>query len=638
MIFHKSAKSTWLGSVAAFGLVGAIGGVTLTEYSAAQDAPESLLPPGFDDPAPASTPAPQPTTAPSVSQPSGTGGSNSAGTPGAAPSPGGAGGVVPSVPSISQEQLSRVPSLKELENLSTDELDELLGLTPKFDLPPAARRTLSQVGVIAPQEGGLPTASLAKQPENLVRASLAGIKGPLVSRWGHILLRRTLSSRLSAPEGMDPVEFAALRAKALNTMGEFAVARAFVQDIDTGNWNDSLTDEAIRAYIATSDFVGACPGLRGQESRRSKDPQWLMLEAICQAYGGETARANANLDNALAEEIAPEIDLILALRYAGAAGKGRRAAEIDWEAVETLTPWRFSLAAAVGEDIPDSLLEEALEGADAKYFANTIASNAMLPLAERAALSDSAARTGILSSRAMIDLFSAIYAEPSASGDVAQRADLLRQAYIGGSQSARLGAMRALWGEGDAYDYSGGIMTAYAAARIAPSAAIADQADRLITSMLAAGLDRDAGAWSNVVESGTSAWAQLALAREDAGRASGDAIEGFVDNDYSEGARRSKFLVAGLAGLGRIRSEDLQAFSEDLEIDLNRETRWTKLIARAADVKNPTLVAILAGLGMQGQEWGQMTPLHLYHLVRALDRSGLNAEARMIAAEAVARG
>jgi hypothetical protein len=33
-----------------------------------------------------------------------------------------------------------------------------------------------------------------------------------------------------------------------------------------------------------------------------------------------------------------------------------------------------------------------------------------------------------------------------------------------------------------------------------------------------------------------------------------------------------------------------------------------------------------------------MTPLYLYHIVSALSRVGLDAEARMIAAEAVARG
>ena len=50
------------------------------------------------------------------------------------------------------------------------------------------------------------------------------------------------------------------------------------------------------------------------------------------------------------------------------------------------------------------------------------------------------------------------------------------------------------------------------------------------------------------------------------------------------------------------------------------------------------LVVLLAGLGMQGASWSQMTPLHLYHITSALNRVGLSAEARMIAAEAVARG
>ena len=61
------------------------------------------------------------------------------------------------------------------------------------------------------------------------------------------------------------------------------------------------------------------------------------------------------------------------------------------------------------------------------------------------------------------------------------------------------------------------------------------------------------------------------------------------------------------------------------------------MISRAAQVGNPGLVAVLAGLGMQGRGWDRMTPRHLYHIVRALDAVGMNAEARMIAAEAVAR-
>jgi hypothetical protein len=41
---------------------------------------------------------------------------------------------------------------------------------------------------------------------------------------------------------------------------------------------------------------------------------------------------------------------------------------------------------------------------------------------------------------------------------------------------------------------------------------------------------------------------------------------------------------------------------------------------------------------MQGSGWDKMTPRYLYHIVSALRRVGLEAEARMIAAEALARG
>jgi hypothetical protein len=62
------------------------------------------------------------------------------------------------------------------------------------------------------------------------------------------------------------------------------------------------------------------------------------------------------------------------------------------------------------------------------------------------------------------------------------------------------------------------------------------------------------------------------------------------------------------------------------------------LIARAAQQDRQAMVAMLAGLGMQGTGWDRMTPRYLYHIVSALRRIGLESEARMIAAEAVARG
>ena len=534
-----------------------------------------------------------------------------------------------------------MPSLEELENMSTEELDQLLGLKPKFDIPPGARRALTRIGVLAVDEGGLPPRALANQPVSLVRAALSGTKGPLVSRWGHILIRRALASRMAAPLGMDPIEFAALRVGVLNRIGEHAVARAVVQDIDTANWSTSLTAEALTAYLAAGDITGACPAVRLQGSARD-DGEWQLMQAICNAYAGESALAASQLDRALFREVAPRVDVLLARRFAGAAGRGQRAVQIEWDGVDTLNPWRFSLATALGEPVPEALLESALEAPDGGYYARAGAVLPMLPAADRAAFAGRAAREGVLSSQALIDIYSAVYADTAAEGDAATHAASLRQAYLAESPSDRIAAMQRLWEAGSAIDggdgYGARVLTAYAAARIPADAAHADAAGGLIAAMLTAGLDRDALSWRTVVEEGSLGWALIALAAPSSDRIGQGGVETFIGDDDSAGARKSAFLVAGLAGLGKVSEGDAGSLAGDVGLDLERQTRWTRAISRAAEVNNPALVVMLAGLGMQGTSWAQMTPLHLYHITAALTRVGLGAEARMIAAEAVARG
>ncbi|MEP0390783.1 MAG: hypothetical protein ABJ205_06540 [Erythrobacter sp.] len=634
----KDRKITgWKSGVAALAIAGALGGALASGLATAQDAPESLLPPGFDDPAPAPTPAPQPTAAPPVAPAPG-----SVTAPAGAPAnPTGSNsapslGNLPDVPQLSDAERSELPSLEELEELSTDELDDLLGLKPQYDIPPAARRSLAQVGVLAPSEGGLATNSLTNQPERLVKAILAGTKGPLVSRWGHIMVRRALASRLETPDGMNPVEFAALRAGVLNSLGEFTVARALVQDIDTGNWNEALTAEAITSYIGASDLVGACPAVRLNRSG-TESPQWVMLSAICNAYAGEGALASRQLNTAQNEEIAPEIDLLLAQRYAGAAGRGRGGTTVEWDGVEEITPWRFSLAKAVGETIPATILDSALESPSGSYYKLAGAGASAVPLAERLPYAEYAATRGVFSASALVGLYSELYNNEGVGGDAAQRAARLREAYVAIDPNARITAMRGLWGEGE-NGFAGQIVTAYAAARIPPAKQSLDDASQLIGSMLSAGLDRDALAWNAFVEEGSLSWGLLALANPNAETASITGMDGFLSNDASQEARKSAFLIAGLGGLGRLPGGDVSGYGAQIGVDFDRQTRWTRMIQRAADVNNTAMVSLLAGLGMQGESWSQMTPVHLYHLVSAMSKVGLEAEARMIAAEAVARG
>ena len=524
------------------------------------------------------------------------------------------------------------PSLAELEAMEGDEVNEVLGLRPKFDIPAAARRSVAQVGLLSYAEGGFPVRSLAGQPAALVRAALEASNGPVISRWGHILLRRALASRLDAPEGMDPVLFAALRVRALGAMGEGAVARALAQDIDGSNYDRALTDAAFDAYVATGDILGMCPVARLQSDLR-ENAEWELVQGICSAYLGETRGANRRLERALGTGLASEIDVRLAQRFAGAAGEGSRAVNVEWAGVEELTPWRHSLARVVGAEVPEDLRSSASSSFDLSEVLIPAT-----PLDARIASADLAGARGLLSASAMVDLYSQLWESDAYSRDDKTNAGLLRAAYVAGSAAERLSAMRQLWGDGA--DYGRLVLTSYAAARLPVSQDLVADVAPLIASMLAAGLDRNALRWAGIVPEGSEAWAMLALADASGNTVGVDvgAVEDFLDEDTSSERRKSAFLIAGLAGLGKLESDDTADLANELGVNLTRSTAWSSKISRAAQVENRPLVSLLAGLGMQGSSWEQMTPRHLYHVVSALNRVGLSAEARMIAAEAVARG
>ena len=581
----------------------------------AQRAPESILPP---TPAPTATPSPTE-------------------TPPADPTPDGSDAPVRPAPrapvqvEVTEDVFAGIPSARELERMTSEELDELFGLKPKFDIPPAAQRSTDRIGVIAAREGGFAPASLARQPASIVRAALGAMDGPVVSRWGHILLRRALASRLEAPESMSDIEFAALRAATLNAMGEHGVARALVQDVDTNNYDAALTTAALGAYVGTADIVGACPIVRSGTTE-SDSLRWAMFEGICSAYAGETTSAQNDLRRV--QSRAPEderIDALLAQRYAGAAGQSRRAVTIEWDGVTQLNPWRFAMANALGEPIPDALTED-LGG----YYLKSAAVTPALTVTQRLNGAETAAQAGILSADAMVDLYSQLYANRQEETDSVwlTLATRLRDAYVNPLPSQRLAAIRDVWDGSDA-EYGRRVLTAYAAARLTPSENYAADAADLIASMLTAGLERDALRWADVVEDGSEAWALLQLAdpASDVRVSDGD-MSDFV-GDHSEA--KSRMLLAGLAGLGRMSDGDVAEYSDRLSVSFTAPTAWTRMIDQAAAANNAALVAILAGLGMQGDEWDEMTARHLYHIVSALARVGLEAEARMIAAEAVAR-
>lgn len=620
--------------------------------------PESLLPPGFDEPArpsptpsarPSSrpsprpsgraTPTPTPSAAAAPAAPQAPPPSNVVADPGQSPDLPDYDLAVPQADTGIREGAGPAPVLIDLPPQPEGDPEEILdefSMTPgTTDLPPAAQRSLRQIGVISDSDGGLPAASIGTTGGRSLRKLVASTQGPFVSRWGAILARRALLSRLDTPRNINGADWVAARADLLLRMGEADAARALIQEVDTRNFTPRLYDVAMQTYLATADPVGLCPIVAGG-SAASKDPQWIMARAICAAFSGDQSTAVAQIDRAGRQKLADKVDLLLAEKLIGAAANGRRAVKVEWDGVDTMTPWRFGMALATGLEPP-----EALFNGLPRRFAGWRATAPMVPPAIKVGEIATAGGMGVLSSAAMVDILGQAYDSEDTPEDVLAQANELQAAYAAETVGARLSALEKIWARGETplEKYGQLTMTAYAAARIPVTADNAEYADQLVAAMLAAGLDRNALRWGRVVPTGSQAWAMLVLAApERETKVSEGSIDSFADNDDSDDQRKTAFLLAGLAGLNRVTPQVQSAVAEDLGINLGGQTRWTKAIVAASERNDQAHVALLVAAGMQGDDWSDMTPRHLYHIVSALRRCGLTAEARMIAAEAVARG
>jgi hypothetical protein len=464
------------------------------------------------------------------------------------------------------------------------------------------------------------------------------LDAPLPSRWGSILLRRALLSRVPTPYGVNSVDWVAERAWLLLRMGEADGARMLVQAVDVDDFTPKMFAVAVQTALATADPAALCP-LVDQGKKVSDEPVWPLAEAMCAALEGEASRASALIDQARRHSGAGGIDLLLAEKVIGAGENTRRAVTIEWDPVDSLNSWRFGIASATGLAIPDRLMQTA-----GPQMWAWQARAPMLPLEQRLAASDVAASLGVFSNGSLVDIYSAVAdaTDPSElSGSIADR---LRAAYVG-SVDDRMTAMRGLWDDAESATqrHARWILTASAARLIPPSEALADDVPNLLAAMLSAGLDRHAAAWAKVVggmdgSTGDRAWALLAVASP---RASVDISSGqvarFADDDDSPEQIRSKLLLASLAGLGRLSESASAGLASNLGVQLDRRNRWTVLIDRAAERRQSATVALLAGIGMQTADWRGVPPESMYHIVRALRLVGREYEARMIAAEALSR-
>jgi len=222
----------------------------------------------------------------------------------------------------------------------------------------------------------------------------------------------------------------------------------------------------------------------------------------------------------------------------------------------------------------------------------------------------------------------------------------LRLAFVGRDQEARLSAMRRLWGgEGPSLDrLASRVLLSRAARRVRPGAELETDASNLVASLLAGGFDREAQRWAPLAgdfddDAADQVWAMLALGAPDAAPLGIDAgrIDDFADRDTSEGKQRTALLIAGLAGLGRIDAATAGRLSGAYRLGLGGQTSWTQLIDGAMRRRQDGTSILLTASALQGREYDDVGAVYLFHAVNALQRSGQEYLARMVAAEALAR-
>lgn len=574
--------------------------------SAGQDAPKSLLPDVFGSPPPEAHP---PVAQPAPQSPE----------PGqSAPIPGTA---VPGAVPVTGAPLPSVPKVVD-----------------PFANAPSAMRSLDVAGPLPARLGGYGMRAFEGSDGAFLTEVINRIDPPIASRWGHIVLRRALLSRVPTPTRVKPADWVAARALLLLRMGEVDGAKRLVAALPLDRFTPRLYGVASQVHLAAADIPALCP-LAPSAKGFSKAPFWDLAGAMCAGLEGDDITAASQFDRLRARRALPTIDIVLGERVATVLTGEGRGANVEWEEVRGLNPYRFGTATAAGIEIPEELIAQpdvALSG--------WLMRAPGMPGERRAKAALRAAAFGIASSNELAAIAAEAAAERAAGAASNDDASAMRTAFTGRTSDERIAAMRQLWtGSTDRLErYGRMIATADAAARVPADLDHAADAAELVQSMLSAGRVRQALAWWPVLQRGddadrAAAWPYLALVDRNGivPISVGNATDWrrAVRDRGTDADRKAAMFGAAMLALGK--PGNWTAFAREYGYE-PLDNAYTRQLNAAAAARRRGEVALLVGLGLQSA-WSRVSPGQLAAIVGALDHAGFRTEARLLAVEAVTR-
>ena len=503
-------------------------------------------------------------------------------------------------------------------------------------LPEPSGPAINVVGPLTPDLGGFGAAAFAGADGRFVDGLLRRLTTPVASRWAHIVLRRALLTRAAVPAGASPGDWIADRARVLLALGEVDGAKSLVDNLPV----DRLTPRLIRVTgqvaLAAGDVPGLCP-VADVGGAVSPDALWKLAEGMCAAIAGDDIGGASAFDAIRDGELADPFDIQLGERIATVSLGNGRAANVDWDSVTAITPYRFGVAAAAGVPVPLARLQQ-LAVATGGTSWGWVLRNPAETAEGRAAALRPAAMLGIASAEDMVGAVSAASADLDRAGLDAAPAGRLRDAYAAATTVERVAAMRTIWTDAGDERYAALIETGIAAARLPVDRAVAADAADLIAAMLAAGIEDRAARWWPVVANGDdaasrSAWALLVVGANGGVALSPDRFRAWAKDVPPH---RAALLLAALDGFGAARGAGWDGVRRDAGL-VPVANSWTRAIDAAGAARRTGEVAVLTATGLQ-TKWRTVPPVHLSHIVAAWVAAGRGHEARMIAAEAVTRG